>query len=155
MRYTGTHAYLRIPVNQVKVRQLARFPESWKSHTFSASSVLWQVHRHTRIRCRANPAHIRQSRPDSGLGGLGHPSAEDLKTFQHVFSRLGSGLRMPGNEIRGQRATRLCAVIRLNAGAPLQNVLVYAADLDSTKSVNTVLLGGRRSFRFPRTLGVT
>ena len=40
-------------------------------------------------RCRANMAHIRQSRPDSGLGF----HIEVLKIFSVVLSSRGSGLR--------------------------------------------------------------
>ena len=39
------------------------------------------------LRCRVNMAHIRQSRPDSGLGF----QVEVLKTFKIVSSSLGSG----------------------------------------------------------------
>ena len=41
------------------------------------------------IRCRANMEHIRQSRPDSGLGF----QVKVRKTFQVVPSSLGSGLK--------------------------------------------------------------
>ena len=38
-------------------------------------------------RCRANVAHIKQSRPDSGLG----VQVKVVKTFQVVPTSLGSG----------------------------------------------------------------
>ena len=39
------------------------------------------------VRCRANVAHIRQSRPDSGLGSQG----KVVKTLQVLSSSLRSG----------------------------------------------------------------
>ena len=44
-------------------------------------------HTHTRTHWRANMAHMRQSRPDSGLG----VQVKVLEAFQVVPSLLGSG----------------------------------------------------------------
>jgi len=42
------------------------------------------------LRCRANMAHARQSRPDSGVG----VQVKGLETFQVVPSLLGSGTKV-------------------------------------------------------------
>ena len=53
--------------------------------------------------CRANMAHIRQSRPDSGLGFR----VQFIETFWFVSSSLGSGCVNPagGRNREGKRAT--------------------------------------------------
>ena len=58
---------------------------SWESETFPRVSGRLQY------RCRGNMAHMRQSRPDSGLGC----QAKVLIPFQYAISSLGSGLALP------------------------------------------------------------
>ena len=48
------------------------------------------------LRCRANMPHVRQSRPDSGLG----VQAKVLEPFSVVPSLLGSGTRASGFRLR-------------------------------------------------------
>jgi len=63
-----------------------------------------------RTRCRANMAHVTQSRPDSGLGF----QAQVLKTFQVVPSSLDSGEQLLHSNVQQFRgglvfkAHRLC-----------------------------------------------
>jgi len=59
------------------------------------------------FRCRANMAHVRRSRPDSGLDFL----VKVLATFQVVPSSLESGRRVPapqGRTLYGPEQARPC-----------------------------------------------
>jgi hypothetical protein len=60
-------------------------PKSQNSHDGNVDET-WRYGEST-DRCRANMAHIRQSRPDYGLGF----QAKVRKTFKAVLSSLGSG----------------------------------------------------------------
>jgi len=59
----------------------------WESPP-TTRQVSWKCwYRFVRTRCRANMAHVRQSRPDSGLGF----QVKVLKPFKVVPFSLGSG----------------------------------------------------------------